>query len=85
MRLEDPPPTFDPPTLAALRYSNAMTADAHGVSDALFAELKTHYSDPQIVELSCVIGLANYFNRFTTALRVDLSGSNRPYEEGPAE
>ena len=57
-----------------------MTRDAHGVDEKLFAEMKRHYSDSEIVEISCVVGLANYWNRFTTALRVDLSGSNEPYD-----
>ena len=65
---------------AALLYAEAMTRDAHRVGGDLFSELKRHYSDSGIVEITCVVGLANYFNRFTTALRVDLSGSNAPYD-----
>ena len=72
--------TFGPAAGAALRYAELMTRDAHTVTDAFFSELKTHYTDTQIVELTCVIGLTNYFNRFTTALRIDLSGSNAPYD-----
>ena len=68
---------------AALRYADLMTPDAHDVTDAFFAGLKRHYTDDQILELSCVIGLANYWNRFTAALRIDLSGTDEPYD-GPA-
>ena len=50
------------------------------VTDELFRDLKKHYSDAEIVELSSVIGLANYWNRFTTALRIDLSGTDDPYD-----
>ena len=71
---------FDPALRTALLYAEAMTRDAHGVDEKLFAEMKRHYSDSEIVEISCVVGLANYWNRFTTALRVDLSGSNEPYD-----
>lgn len=60
-----------------------MTDDAHEVTEALFAGLRTHYTESQIVELTCVIGLANYWNRFSTALRIDLSGTNEPYDRGP--
>ena len=71
---------FDGAARAALEYAEAMTRDAHTVSDAMFAGLRTHYTDRQILELTCVIGLVNYWNRFSTALRIDLSGSNEPYD-----
>jgi len=74
---------FAPAIEMALRYAEKMTRDAHTVTGEMFAELKTHYTDKQILELTCVVGLTNYWNRFTTALRIDLSGSNAPYD-GPA-
>jgi len=71
---------FDPAVKAALLYAEKTTRDAHTVTDAFFAELRRHYTDTQILELTCVIGLTNYWNRFTTALRVDLSGTDEPYD-----
>ena len=76
--------SFDPELRTALRYAEQITRDAHTVTDAFYAELKKHYSDTEILELTCVIGLSNYFNRFTTALKVDLSGTNQPYDAAPA-
>jgi alkylhydroperoxidase family enzyme len=70
---------FDPAVRAALTYATLMTRDAHQVTDAFFADLKKHYTDSQIVELTSVVGLTNYWNRFTTALRIDLSGSDEAY------
>lgn len=58
-----------------------MTRDAHRVSDEFFAGLRHHYNDRQILELTSVVGLANYWNRFTTALRIDLSGTDEPYDQ----
>ena len=81
-RLEEPD-VFDPPTAAALRYAELATSNAHAVTDELFAELRRQFSNEEILELTCVIGLSNYFNRFTTALRVDLSASNEPYDTAP--
>ena len=72
---------FEPAIALALQYAGRMTLDAHTVTDEFFGELKRHYSDRQILELTCVVGLTNYWNRFTTALRVDLSGSNEPYDK----
>jgi len=57
-----------------------MTRDAHRVDDRLFAEMKKHYCDSEIMEITAVVGLTNYWNRFTTALRIDLSGTNEPYD-----
>jgi hypothetical protein len=37
------------------------------------------FSETDIIELASTIGMFNHFNRFTTALRIDPSGSNAPY------
>lgn len=70
----------DPALLIALRYAALMADDAHDVTDGFFAELRRHYTEDQILELTCVVGLASYWNRFATALRVDLSGTDEPYD-----
>jgi alkylhydroperoxidase family enzyme len=71
---------FDPALRAALLYAEAMTRDAHRVDGKLFAEMKRHYQDSEIMEITSVVGLTNYWNRFTTALRIDLSGTDEPYD-----
>ena len=71
---------FDPATKAALVYAERMNRDAHRVTDRVFTEMKKHFSDLEILEITCVVGLANYWNRFTTALRIDLSGTDEPYD-----
>jgi len=55
---------------AALRLAETVTLDAHAVSDEQFAELRAFYSEGEIVELLCAIGLFNYFNRFNNALQM---------------
>jgi uncharacterized peroxidase-related enzyme len=55
---------------AALRLAETVTRDAHAVSDEQFAELRSFYSEGEIVELLCAIGLFNYFNRFNNALQM---------------
>ena len=45
-----------------------MTLDAHAVDDKLFARLKQHYNEGEIVEISAMAGLFNYFNRVNDAL-----------------
>jgi uncharacterized peroxidase-related enzyme len=61
---------FSLPEKAALRLAETVTRDAHDVSDEQFAELRSVYSEGEIVELLCAIGLFNYFNRFNNALQM---------------
>ena len=56
---------------AALRYGLQVTRDAAGVSDEVFAELARHFTEGEMVELTCVAGLFAYVNRFNQALRVE--------------
>jgi alkylhydroperoxidase family enzyme len=40
----------------ALRYADQMYADHHKVDDGLFDQLRAHFTDDEILELSWVIG-----------------------------
>ena len=62
---------FTPAEKAALRLAETVTRDAHAVTDEQFAELRSHFSEGEIVELLCAIGLFNYFNRFNDALLME--------------
>jgi uncharacterized peroxidase-related enzyme len=62
---------FTPAEKAALRLAETVTRDANAVTDEQFAELRGFYSEGEIVELLCAIGLFNYFNRFNNALRME--------------
>ncbi len=73
---------FTPAEKAALRLAETVTRDAHAVSNEQFAELLTFYSEGEIVELLCAIGLFNYFNRFNNALRME---PTKPGEGGATE
>ncbi len=64
---------FEPAWRAALAYADAMTASGHAVTDERFAELARHWDAGEIVEISLVIGLFAYFNRFNDALRVEVT------------
>jgi uncharacterized peroxidase-related enzyme len=72
---------FSPAEKAALRLAETVTRDAHAVTDKQFAELRAFYSEGEVVELLCAIGLFNYFNRFNDALRME---PTRPGEGGCA-
>jgi len=53
---------------AALAYAKQLTLDAHAIDEAMFARLKQHYDEGEIVEISAMAGLFNYFNRVNDAL-----------------
>jgi alkylhydroperoxidase family enzyme len=63
--------TFSDAEKAALAYAQQLTIDAKGVDDALFVRLRQHYDEGEIVELSAMAGLFNYFNRVNDALQVE--------------
>jgi uncharacterized peroxidase-related enzyme len=65
---------------AALRLAETVTRDANSLTDEQFSELKSFFSDGEIVELLCAIGLFNYFNRFNNALRME---PTKPGEGAP--
>ncbi len=73
---------FTPAEKAALRLAETVTRDSNAVSDEQFAELRGFYSEGEIVELLCAIGLFNYFNRFNNALRME---PTKPGEGGPPQ
>lgn len=64
-------PEFTDAEKAALELAERETIDAHTVDDELWARLKQHYDDGQIIELCAAIGVFNYFNRFNDALRME--------------
>jgi len=55
---------------AAIDYTHVVTQDSNRVTDELFNELKLHFTDPEIVELTFLIGFINMLNRFNNALGV---------------
>ena len=64
---------FPPDQKAALQFADAMTNGPGQVPDPVFGELRRHFNEPQIVEIACVVGLFNYFNRFNNALHVEIT------------
>lgn len=54
----------------ALKYAQNVTQEAYKVDPDLFKQMKAVFSDEEIVEITAVIGLFNYINRFNDALRI---------------
>jgi alkylhydroperoxidase family enzyme len=57
---------------AALNYAEKLTRTPHDITDGDFAALKKHFSDPEVVDIHLLTGLANLTNRFTDPLGLEL-------------
>ena len=62
---------FSERELVALRYAEIMTTSAQSVDEELWDQLQAHFDDGELVEITTVIGLFNFFNRFADALKLD--------------
>lgn len=57
---------------AALVYVEKLTRTPHDITDADFAPLREHFSEPEIVDIHLLTGLANLTNRFTDPLGLEV-------------
>jgi alkylhydroperoxidase family enzyme len=65
---------FSPAERAALEYAERITYTDRQVDDALFAELKKHFTEAQIVELTAAIAMENFRSKFNPPLSVEAQG-----------
>ena len=65
---------FSPAEQVALEYAERITYTDRQVDDALFAELKQHFTEAQIVELTAAIALENFRSKFNPTLGVEAQG-----------
>ena len=56
---------------AALSLVDRIVVDPHSVDDALFAELRKHFSDQEIIELVCASSLFTWAGTLNTVVRLD--------------
>lgn len=54
----------------ALEFADAMTITGRDVSDELFAQLRRHFDEDALVELTATIAWENASSKFNRALRV---------------
>jgi uncharacterized peroxidase-related enzyme len=57
---------------AALTYIEKLTRAPHEITETDFNELKKHFSEPEIVDIHMLAGLANLTNRVTDPLGLEL-------------
>jgi len=59
---------------AALEYAERMTITGQRVDDALFDQVKQHFDEAQIVELTAAVALENFRSKFNVPLQVEAQG-----------
>lgn len=58
----------------AIEYGERMTITGQTVDDAFFGQLKSHFDDAQIVELTAGIAMENFRSKLNVPLRVESQG-----------
>ena len=71
-------PHFDKVDMVVRDFAIQVTEKPQKIGDAIFADMREHFSEEQIVELTLRTALCGFFNRFNDALRIEV-------EEGVVE
>ena len=78
--VDEPLTVLDDPSALSERerlgvaYTSAVMADSNTIPDELAAQLKEQFSDPELVELTFLVGYINMLNLFNNALGVRYHG-----------
>lgn len=67
-------PLFDAREKAALEYAEAITFTDRKVTEELFARVRAHFSEAQVVELTSAVALENFRSKFNVALGIEAQG-----------
>ena len=65
---------FSPSERVALEYAERITYSDQQVDDAFFAELRKHFTEAQVVELTAAVALENFRSKFNPTLGVEAQG-----------
>jgi len=68
------PATLAPRERLAIEYTRAAMSDSNRIPESLMALLKTEFSEPELVELTFLIGYINMLNLFNNCLQVSYNG-----------
>jgi alkylhydroperoxidase family enzyme len=65
---------YDERERAAIAYAEAMTITGQRVDDELFARVRKHFTEAEVVELTAAVALENFRSKFNVALGVEAQG-----------
>jgi alkylhydroperoxidase family enzyme len=74
-------PQFSPAEKAALGLAFAASAVPNGVTDAMFAELRPHWGEEEIVEIVATIAMAGFLSRWNGIMATPLEAEPREVAE----
>ena len=77
----DDPDSLSSRERLAVEYTRAAMADSNRIPNDLFDRLKAHFSDPEIVELTFLIGFITMLNLFNNCLGVSYHGEYDALEQ----
>ena len=77
LRLIDAPAVLPARERLAIEYTNAVLGDSNAIPERLSRELHEQFSDPELVELTFLIGYINLLNLFNNSLQVRYHGDYR--------
>jgi alkylhydroperoxidase family enzyme len=77
-------PGFTERERAALGYAEMVTISPNDITDQQFADLRRHFTDREIVELTAQAAFENFRARFNRSLRIEDDGfAKLPVEQLP--
>ena len=62
---------FGPRERAAFEFAAQLTLDSCPIPAELFAEVRRHFDEGEVIEIAAVAGIFNYFNRFNNVLEME--------------
>lgn len=65
---------FTPMERDCLEYAEKMTITGEKVGDELWARLRGHFTEPQIIELTAAVAVENFRSKFNVPLGVEAQG-----------
>ena len=68
------PESLVPRERIAIEYTRAVMADSNAIPEPLARQLHEHFSDPEVVELTFLVGYINMLNLFNNSLGVRYHG-----------
>ena len=70
----DHPESLAPRERLAIEYTRAAMANSNAIPQPLAGQLHEHFADPELVELTFLIGYINMLNLFNNCLEVRYNG-----------
>ena len=65
---------YSEPERAAIAFAETMTLSDRRMTDEIFARVRKHFSEAQVVELAAAVALENFRSKFNVAFGIEAQG-----------